>query len=164
MIYSESDGTVTPPATRSSLPAVAGVNVSNVSIQSICPTNKTVHIGIPADGVVYALVRDALLRPGAADPSRIGKDVCGTFVPGITPAAAAEKETELTGLAFPRVIGYPGGKVEPALKAYASAPLPPNTGTGERAADGRSVAVALSLVLIAAAATGGIVAARVRGR
>ena len=152
-IYSNTDGTVTPPAERSSLTATAGVNVSNISIQSICPTSATVHIGIPADGVVYALVLDALLRPGAADASRIGKDVCGTFVPGVTAAIASAKEAELNGLAYPRVLGFPAAKAEPALKPYTAAPLPPNTGNSAGDAESMVWWQLTAFVLLAAGAT-----------
>jgi hypothetical protein len=126
MIYSNTDGTVIPPAQRSSL-----TGASNISVQSICPASTVDHISMPADGVAWALTVDALLRPGPADASRVGSNACGTFVPGVTAEIAAAKATELNGLAFPRVLGYPAS-AEPPLKAYAAAPLPPATGNTAR--------------------------------
>jgi len=146
-VYSNTDGTVIPPGPRSSL-----TGASNISVQSICPASTVNHISMPADGVAWAVTIDALLRPGPADASRIGPGVCGTFVPGVTAETAAAKAQELTGLAFPRVLGYPPA-AEPALKAYAAAPLPPATGNTGPESSGALAAwafVACGLALLAA--------------
>jgi hypothetical protein len=146
MIYSNTDGTVIPPAPRSSL-----TGASNISVQSICPASTVTHINMPSDGVAWALTLDALLRPGAADASRVGASACGTFVAGVTAEVAAAKEQELTGLAFPRVLGAPPS-AEPPLKAYAAAPLPPNTGNGAATPSHNNLAwfaVAAGMALVA---------------
>ncbi len=167
-IYTFTDGTVTPPALRSSLVAAPGVNVANIAVQDICPQNAVVHISVPADGVVWAVVLDALLRPGPADASRISKEICTTlpYVPGVTAEIATGKATELNGIAFGRVLGYPSAAAEPAIKAYAAAdapapvapvaPRPPSTGNG-LAGDGGPAdfpwVTILGLAVLAAAGT-----------
>jgi triacylglycerol esterase/lipase EstA (alpha/beta hydrolase family) len=150
VIYSTTDGTVIPPAAMSPITASPGVNVSNISVQSLCPASTLVHISVPADGTVYAIVLDALLRPGAADASRIGKEVCGSYVPGVTADIAAAKAIELNGIAFGRVLGYPAAKAEPALKAYAAAPAAPNTGNTVGGQAGRAEQAWLELGAIVA--------------
>lgn len=138
VIYSRHDGVVIPPRERSSLKAVAGSRVANIELQELCPASQLAHIGFPADGAVFALVLDALLRPGPADASRVSPGVCGTLVPGVSGATAESKATELSNLALSRVFGAPQVKAEPALAGYAAAdapaaPRPPATGNGPAA-------------------------------
>lgn len=136
VIYSETDDVVVPPAERSPLPAVAGVRLRNIAVQERCPESTLLHIQFPADGAVFALVLDALLHDGPADPARVTEAVCGTFVPGVTAELAAAKAEELGGLAFQRIAGGTMLPAEPPLAPYAApatptpTPAPPRTGSG----------------------------------
>ncbi len=150
VIYSQTDDVVIPPAERSSLQAVPGARVRNIAVQEVCPDSGLLHIQFPADGAVYALVLDALLNDGPADPSRVSQDVCGTFVPGVTAEIAAAKAEELGGLAFRRIGGGAMLTAEPPLRPYAESvlppaaqepgatptPAPPATGTGRASSTG----------------------------
>lgn len=161
VIYSRTDDVVIPPATMSSLRAVPGARVRNVAVQEVCPDSGLLHIQFPADGTVFALVLDALLNPGPADPARVGSSVCGTLVPGVSQEVAAAKAEALGGLAFQRIAGGTMLTAEPALKPYAAAalaaptptPAPPRTGTGAASADdggGRWLAAGAFLLAVAA--------------
>jgi hypothetical protein len=151
VIYSRTDGVVIPPAERSSL---RGAGVANIELQALCPSSTLAHIGFPADGAVYALVRDALLRPGPADAARVNPAVCGTLVPGVAADVAAAKATELTNLATARIFGAPPLPAEPPLASYAAAdappaPRPPSTGTGAGSPAPKHGTLALGAMLAA---------------
>ncbi len=165
VIYSETDDVVVPPAARSPLPQRPGVRVRNVAVQELCPGSQLLHIQFPADGAVFALVLDALLNDGPADPARVPASVCGSLVPGVTPELAAAKAQELGGLAFQRIAGGEMVAAEPPLAPYAAGllaspaptatPAPPRTGSGTAggAPDGGGHwALAAAAVLLAAAA------------
>lgn len=135
-LYSLTDDVVTPPAARSTITPAAGVNIANIAVQQVCPASTVKHVAGAADGVYWALVMDALLRPGPADASRVSNGVCGSYVPGVTGATAEQKTTEIANAAGGRIVAYPTVPAEPALKAYAAAdapgvaPGPPATGNG----------------------------------
>ncbi|GBD23902.1 hypothetical protein HRbin29_01575 [bacterium HR29] len=164
VIYSETDDVVVPPAARSPLPQRPGVQVRNIAVQELCPESQLLHIQFPADGVVFALVLDALLNDGPADPARVPSSVCGTLVPGVTPALAAAKAEELGGLAFQRIAAGEMLTEEPPLAPYAAGLLPspsptatpaaPRTGSGRAeggAGGGAPWALAAAALLLAAA-------------
>ena len=132
-IFSATDEVVYPPAQSSTIKGGPGLSVSNVLIQGICPANKATHGDAVWDAVYWAVVMDALLRPGPADASRIGPGVCAPgAVPGVDLATAAKQTADTFALPGPRLVAWPKGP-EPALKAYvtgAVAPGAPRTGQG----------------------------------
>lgn len=162
-IYSRDDGVVVPPAARSSLKPAPGASAANIEVQSLCPASRLAHIGFPADGAVYALVRDALLRPGAGDAARVSSSVCGTFVPGVTAATAEAKAAELTNLATARIFAAPPLTAEPPLAAYAAgdapAPTPRPPAAGEGAPPARDGMPGSALAGLAVLAAGALLAA-----
>lgn len=153
VIYSLTDGVVIPPAERSSLVATPGVNVANIAVQDVCPASGLVHIGFPSDGTAFALVLDALLRPGPAEASRVSSAVCGSLATGVSAEVAAAKAEELGALATGRIFGYPPAATEPGLRAYAvadapaaSAPAPPSTGSGTAPAPASAAVLLFAVV------------------
>jgi pimeloyl-ACP methyl ester carboxylesterase len=73
-VYTLTDEVVVPnfgPAASSALHGGGGA-ITNVAIQTVCPTDPTEHIGIGIyDDTAYALALDAITHPGPADPSRV---------------------------------------------------------------------------------------------
>ena len=122
-IYTALDAIVTPPATASSLRPSAGARVTNVQLQDICPDNAANHLTIVTDALAYAVVLDALLYDGPADPARIARAVCAQQVmPGIGPTTAEEVAPWIAAAfepATPRIARYPTVPEEPPLKPYA---------------------------------------------
>ena len=75
-----------------------------------------------ADAVAYAVVVDAFTHPGAADPSRIARSVCGQlFLPGVTVESFAEHFATVYVNFMLGVVGlpYPTVSSEPPLRCYA---------------------------------------------
>ncbi len=174
VLYSREDGVVVPPAARSGLKAAPGAQVANIEIQGLCPASRLTHIEFPADGAVFALVLDALRRPGPADSTRVSPAVCGSLVPGVDAATAAAKAQELTGLATGRIFAAPMLPAEPPLAPYAAGsasptPRPPATGSdgavSGSAAHRLPLVAAAAALLVVGAALGGAAALRPqRGR
>jgi hypothetical protein len=52
-------------------------NVTNVTLQDVCPGDTSEHLRIPYDPPAIALTRNALGRPGPADPGF--RPACTTF-------------------------------------------------------------------------------------
>ena len=176
-VYSLTDDVVIPPVGRSRLTAAPGVNLANIAVQEVCPASTVKHIETPGDGTYFAIVMDALLRPGPADASRIADTVCTEhpYVPGVTAEVAAQKASDLNAAAFGRILAYPVVAAEPALRAYAAAdasaaatpvaPKPPATGNGvagERR--GGTIAMLALLAFAAVCPVASFAALRVRRR
>ncbi|MFF3484284.1 esterase/lipase family protein [Streptomyces sp. NPDC002701] len=94
--------------------------VANISLQDVCPDNRSDHIGIgTSDPVAYALTINALTHDGPADPAAIPSSVCDrTFMPGIDPRTFASDLAAFTETATATIAGAPIHRVEPALKPY----------------------------------------------
>ena len=52
-------------------------NVTNVTLQDVCPVDTSEHLRIPYDPPAIALARNALGRPGPVDPGF--RPACATF-------------------------------------------------------------------------------------
>ncbi|WP_249010176.1 hypothetical protein [Conexibacter sp. DBS9H8] len=93
-----------------------GGEITNVSVQDICPADVVEHLGLGTyDPVAYALAINALSHPGPAVPAEIPKSVCNEkLMPGVDPltfapvAAQAAFQTETS----------------PAQTVYREPPLP----------------------------------------
>lgn len=121
-IYSASDTTVVPATTAARLNTSDGARVSNVLLQEICPENTASHNGMLIDGLVFAVVMDALTHDGPADPSRIDASACTQpVVPGLDPARAVSLLAQRVGPAGPRIASFPAVPEEPELRPYAQA-------------------------------------------
>lgn len=79
-IYTENDLIVhnTPPDCSSCLTKGSGRR-TNVSLQSICPADRSDHVQIASDIVAYRLVLDALNHDGPARPNRIPRTICDSL-------------------------------------------------------------------------------------
>lgn len=108
--------------------------ITNVAVQSICPTDISEHLLVgTADPVAWALGLDALTHDGPADPARIDRaKVCAQhLMPAVDPLtfpsdfAAASTQVAQGLTTAPRV------PAEPPLKCYvyADCPLAPASGT-----------------------------------
>jgi hypothetical protein len=124
-VYTLTDEVVVPnfgPAASSSLHGGGGA-ITNVAIQSVCPTDPTEHIGIGIyDHTAYALAVDAITHAGPADPSRISSATClDPLMPGINPAAFPLNFAATTGAVADTLATYPHVPAEPPLACYVTA-------------------------------------------
>ena len=122
-IYTYTDDFVEPNLPGDSTVVLDGPgNITNISIQQICPAMIAEHLMVALSNPVAAeLAVDAITHPGPADPARISRAVCGDLpfaMPGINTA------TSLNGLAAGTVqvanelVTYPKVTSEPALPCY----------------------------------------------
>lgn len=121
-IYTPTDEVVTPnlgPAASSSLHTGDG-RIANISVQRVCPVHVAEHLTMgSSDPVGYALVRDALMHPGPADPARVSRTVCAELLmPGVNPATYPTNFAGLTTTAATQVVAYPHVAAEPPLRPY----------------------------------------------
>jgi pimeloyl-ACP methyl ester carboxylesterase len=124
-IYTLTDEVVVPnfgPAASSSLHGGGG-RITNVPIQSVCPTDPTEHIGIGIyDDTAFALAVDALDHQGPAVPSRVSRSVClHPLMPGINPAAFPVDYARTSAAVAKTLATYPHVAKEPALACYTTA-------------------------------------------
>lgn len=92
----------------------------SIVLQDVCPNDPVEHNLLLGDPLAYALVLDALTRPGPADPARVPRSVCRqAFIPHGDPVGAAQGLRSmtrfLTGLLDPRSFVA----AEPPLPRYA---------------------------------------------
>jgi triacylglycerol lipase len=120
-IYSQTDDLVQPALVDPTAALTGGSNVSNVSVQSVCPGRYVNHGGMLVDAVVYAVVIDALTHQGPADAARIPISVCAkAFIPGVSVPAAVTGNAEVYTSAAQAFEAQPGVHQEPPLAPYAS--------------------------------------------
>ncbi|HEY7487342.1 MAG TPA: hypothetical protein VH912_22995 [Streptosporangiaceae bacterium] len=127
-IYTPTDEVVTPnlgPAASSSLHTGDG-RITNISVQRVCPVHVAEHLTMgSSDPVGYALVRDALMHSGPADPARISPTVCAELLmPGVDPATYPIDFAALTTTAVGQVATYPHVPQEPPPRPYVFATPP----------------------------------------
>jgi triacylglycerol esterase/lipase EstA (alpha/beta hydrolase family) len=120
--YTNTDQIVVPntgPRPSSALYTGAG-RISNIAVQSICPTDAADHFAIGSyDAVGYAIVLDALTHPGPADASRIPLTTCAQpFQPGVDPATFARDYAAFVGYAINPAGDAAAVPAEPPLKRY----------------------------------------------
>jgi hypothetical protein len=116
-IYTNHDEVVTPPPSA----GVSGPGrITNVAIQSICPTDPEEHLAIgTSDATAYALVIDALRHRGPASPKRVDAGVCAQpFMPGVDPAAYPADSGASTAFLLNSIATYPHVDREPPLRCY----------------------------------------------
>lgn len=115
-IYTPIDQVVIPQPRASS---VAGPGeITNVSIQDVCPNDPNEHLGIgTVSPTAAALALDAIRNPGPADPARIDPAVCAQQLqPGINPATFATDVAEAA--AQLQTSDAPERPTEPRLRCY----------------------------------------------
>jgi triacylglycerol lipase len=92
-----------------------------VMVQDVCPGRVVDHGLLLADAVGYALVVDALRRPGPARPARVPRSVCSSVtMPGTDPVGSAAFAETIVALSVGLldVRGYT--RAEVPLPAYAA--------------------------------------------
>lgn len=116
-IWSQNDELVQPTGTPA--PATAPLQGGwNVVVQNVCPGRPVGHGAMVHDGVVYALVLNALQRTGGADPSSLPGDTCLlTTVPG---GDYVGGQIQLYGYAGAAFAGAEHVDAEPPLAPYAA--------------------------------------------
>ena len=117
-IVTNYDETVRPPAKSSYLPP--GPNVTNVSVQSLCPLEIVEHLGMAYDNAAWLIGNDALTHPGPAKLSRVSRSTCLIpWMPSVNPVSLAlgvvSALTESAKISAAAV----NLKAEPALRSYA---------------------------------------------
>lgn len=116
-IYTNNDQVVLPPESS----GVDGPGkITNVAIQDVCPGDPEEHLGVgTSDATAYALVLDALGRPGPARPAAIDGAVCADpFMPGINEATYATDTAESLSYLTNSIATYPKVDREPKLRCY----------------------------------------------
>jgi len=107
------------PYTSAFLPAAP--NVTNTTVQQLCPLDVVEHFGMSYDNAAWLIGVDALTHVGAASMPRVRSTAaCGNpLMPGVDPAAFplnAAKAVLQTGTA---ILGGPNAQEEPPLPPYA---------------------------------------------
>ena len=116
-VYSLTDDIIQP-AVPTPVAAIRGA--SNVAVQDICPGRYVGHVQSASDAAYFGLVLDALTHVGAADPSRVDRNVCAQqFMPYVDPAEAVLRTAEV--YVFAGIVQGEHQKVsaEPPLRPYA---------------------------------------------
>lgn len=121
-LFSDFDTLVLPELPESTA-AINGPGAANIRIQDLCAARPVDHVAFAYDGVVYALVLDALTHAGPADPARTMAKaggqlaLCRAFDLGNLNAAASVFSRDLSrGGGFPTT---PWVASEPPLAPYA---------------------------------------------
>lgn len=91
----------------------------NVMVQDVCPLRAPGHMTLLADATAYALVRDALANPGAADADRVGTSSCGKAVFDAVDVPGMTRLLGLAGGLAEAVLTAPYTTSEPPLRPYA---------------------------------------------
>lgn len=116
-VYTRVDEIATPnvAAQSSYLPGAV-----NVATQDVCPLNVSEHLLLgTVDAVGYALVVDALVHDGPADPSRLSPTVCTQlFLPGVDPLEVPGRLVDLAGVIAQSLLAAPLLPAEPPLACY----------------------------------------------
>jgi hypothetical protein len=117
-IYSLTDELVQPAAPA---PTAALAGASNILLQDLCPGRPGEHALLAADAVVYAMVTDAFLQPGPADPARFDPATClRTSFDGVSAGPLLDLTFE--NRRFP---DFQPSATEPPLAPYAAPAAPP---------------------------------------
>lgn len=116
-IYSSTDELVEPASTAMLAPAP---NASSIEVQAICPARPVNHISMMDDGVVFEVVRRALLSTRPVLAAQIPVTACATTtMPGLTPVDAATGNATTYAAAAQGFGSQPGVHAEPSLARYA---------------------------------------------
>ncbi|MBB4687552.1 esterase/lipase family protein [Amycolatopsis jiangsuensis] len=101
-----------------------GGSITNVSIQSVCPTDlASEHIAVGTyDPVAYALAMDAVTHDGPASPARVPASTCGhLLMPGVDPVTFATDLADTTAVIAKQLALHPRVAAEPPLQPYVHA-------------------------------------------
>jgi hypothetical protein len=139
-VYTLTDEVVVPnfgPAASSALHGGGGA-ITNVAIQTVCPTDPTEHIGIGIyDDTAFALALDAITHPGPADPSRVSRTVClDPLMPGVAPVAFPVNFAKTNASVATTLATYPHVPAEPRLACYVTATCPRSSSRRRRERSG----------------------------
>lgn len=127
-VYTNADEVVVPnfgPAASSSLHGGGG-KITNVAVQTVCPTDLTEHLGVGIyDHTAYALAVDALEHSGPANPARVSRAVClDPLMPAINPVAFPANFARTGVVVATTVATYPHTAAEPPLACYVTGTCP----------------------------------------
>jgi triacylglycerol lipase len=98
-------------------PALVGA--VNIVVQDLCPGRPVHHAGLLHDAATFAVVLDALTRPGPADPGALDPAVCtAPWMPGVVEPFTGN--AIFYGNAAAALFGYPDNvDAEPSVASYA---------------------------------------------
>ena len=134
VIYTRTDDVVTPNVTGALSILPAGPNVTNVAIQSVCPTDLSDHLTLIASPAAYAVAINAIDHPGhPADLAEVHpSEPClpGTE-PGVDPSDFAGEEAHIVADVGPRLLEGIVDR-EPPLACYVTASCPVASSTAHR--------------------------------
>lgn len=119
-VYSLTDDVVFPQGGHAG--SWQGDGAANIPIQRMCPGRVVDHVQATYDAVVFAVVKDALHRPGTATLSGIDKAVCAAItMPGVSPDSMATNMASGYVEGLPQLAGLSGQTTsgEPRLRPYA---------------------------------------------
>jgi hypothetical protein len=124
VVYSLTDEVVVPNepvASSSSLSTGTGA-ITNIAVQSICPTDVSEHLAMGSyDPVGYALAYDAFTHGGLAEASRVPLTTCATlYQPGVDPSTFAQNYAAYDAYVVNTIATTPFISAEPTLAPYAS--------------------------------------------
>ncbi|MBF6455326.1 esterase/lipase family protein [Nocardia cyriacigeorgica] len=106
------------PYTSSYLPT--GPNVTNVSVQNLCPGRLVEHFGMAYDNTAFELALDALTHNGTARPERVGAAGCGAMLmPGVDPAGFVQNSAMALNVSVQSTLSAPRLSEEPPVMPYA---------------------------------------------
>lgn len=106
------------PYTSPFLPAAA--NVTNMSVQQLCPLEVVDHLGLAYDNAAWLIGLDALTHSGPAKPSRISRATCGApFLPGVDPLTFPTNVAKAIAQLVGSTLRAPILHAEPAVRSYA---------------------------------------------
>jgi triacylglycerol esterase/lipase EstA (alpha/beta hydrolase family) len=141
VIYTRNDDVVTPDVNGDLSVLPAGPNVTNVAIQSICPTDDSDHLTLVASPAAYAVAINAIDHPGhPADLAHVhvGQPCLPGTEPGVDPSDFVGEEAHIAADVGPRLTEGMVDK-EPPLKCYVTATCPAARSTAHHARAARTI-------------------------
>jgi hypothetical protein len=118
VVYSKTDIIVV--STDTPLEPAAGASYRRAALQDVCPSRLADHLSTgTSDAVAWAMVLDAITRPGPVDPTRVDPAVCSRVqLPGMTLLAAINGAVAGALQVNTAVATAPRAFREPDLPAY----------------------------------------------
>lgn len=98
----------------------AGRNVTNVSVQELCPTETVEHFAMAYSNAAWLIGLDALTHKGPARLARVDASTCGApYMPGVDPAAFPQNAAAALAQTASSSASAPMYPAEPPLRCYA---------------------------------------------
>lgn len=117
VIATEYDEIVSPPLAGFLEPAD---NVTNVTVQDLCPTETVEHFGMAYDNAAWLLGNDALTHTGPTTLSRVDPATCGNpLMPSVNPATFALYASAAMAETRQNSADAESLPAEPELRSYA---------------------------------------------